>query len=81
MSIQEKLRYRNKYGINETTVLFKYYHYQSYIIVRDLFNPLQPGVSFLYPLKTSGFLMFSGDINWSPTSKQEKFILYNFLNK
>ena len=23
-------------------------------------NPLQPGVASLYPLKTSGFLMFSG---------------------
>ena len=35
------------------------------IIVSNI-NPLQPGVAFLYPLKTSenlkGFLMFSGGI-------------------
>ena len=33
---------------------------------KNFLNPLQPGIAYLYPLKTSenlGFLMFSGGIN------------------
>ena len=39
--------------------------------MQALFNPIQPGVSFLYPpSKTSGFLMFSGGIE-----KQHRAVL------
>ena len=35
---------------------------QRFIGIEIVINPLQPGVAFLYSLKISGFLMFSGSI-------------------
>ena len=56
------------------TISYGYFIYQSKLLPQQFYNsvmiyqyqvsfhPLQPGVAFLYPLKTSGFLMFSGGI-------------------